>query len=203
MDEQESGGESEERSGRLGYDDLSMNVVPAPETEERTEIPRRRGMLWLVLIAVLVAVGALGWSARLVLNVPPGEEAEERLRGRLQETLVWEKGTVMGVYYVAGDRIKIDLTRNLSASDDGDRQELRKAAIEVMKVLMSERPDRDLFIDGYQGEEQVLRAEYRQRGGIVTAQGEAQPEIVVRIEGEPEGGVGTLVRPSDRGAPAG
>ncbi len=182
----------DQRPEAAGFGDLLMNQVPSSATQEASEAPRMAGWRWALLFAILAGVALLGYGARAMLNVAPGREAEQRLRARLQTMPVFELGEVLSVHYLAGDRLRVDFAPSLG-TDPGT---LRKDTIEVMKVLMAERPDRDLFIDGYEGERQVVWGEYRNKGRLQVAGGALEPDITVRVAGEPEGGIGELVRPS-------
>ena len=178
-------------------DGLAMNEVPSSATQETSEVRWRAGKLWLLLLGVLAAIVLLAYGARTFLNMPPGAEAEQSLRARLQETDAWQSGTVLGVQYVSGDRIRVDLAR----SAVGQSSAVRPAMIEVMQILREQRPGRDLYIDGYQGSDRTVEVEYRQKGGLEMPGGGVEPDIRVRIEGEAEGGIGARVRPSGRSTP--
>ena len=75
-DEESREGEEEEQREGLGYEDLSMNVVPASETEEPSESGRRTGGLVLAVVAVAVVAVVAILAGRYVLNPHPGHEAE-------------------------------------------------------------------------------------------------------------------------------
>ena len=59
-----------------------------------------------------------------------------------------------------------------------------------MAVLMEERPGRDLYIDGYQEDERIVRVEYRSKSTLIGPGGDTIADIVVRVKGDPEGGMG-------------
>lgn len=179
------------------FDKLAMNEIAPSITQEPSEMPKRIRWMWLVVLAVLIGVAALGFGMRQMLNMPPGEEAQQRLRTRVETTDAWQSGTVLKVQYTAGDRLRVDFSTTIQP----EPTTLRKATIEVMKALMQERPDRDLFIDGFQGDRQVVSGEYRAKGKLAVAGGGLEPNIAVRVAGEPEGGIGQLVKPSGAGAP--
>lgn len=181
-----------EKKGPAGLQGLAMNEVPSSATQEASELPRRAGWRWLLLLAILVLVGLLGYGARMMINVAPGEAAQQELEGKLKQMALWRMGEVLGARYVAGDRIRVDFAAEMGLNAPS----LRSATIAVMKVLMIERPNRDLYIDGYQGERQIVQAEYHQKGKLQVAGGGFEPDITVRVEGEPEGGIGQLVKPS-------
>jgi len=198
-EERQEPGTQESTRGRLGFDDLGMNVVAAPSTEEPSEVGRRAGGTWLVLIAVLVAAGIIAWLARSLTNLPPGEEAEARLRARLMAGPAWQTGTLQGAYYVAGNKLRVDFSTQISTADEKGRDQLRTVTVEVMKVLIEERPHRQLEIAGYQGEQQVVEARYRHKSALVGPGGERQLDIVVRVKGDPEGFAGAVSEAGARG----
>jgi hypothetical protein len=183
---------------RVGYEDLSMNVVAASATAERSEAGRRAGGRWLIVIAVLAAAAAVFVGARMIGNARPGQEAEERLRKKLRDLPVWQSGVVLEAQYIAGDRLRISVSPRLSTMQGEHREKMREAAKQVMEVLVEERTGCDLFIDGYQGDEKVIQAEYRQKSTLVGPGGEPLPDIVVRVEGDPTGGIGEAFGRSGR-----
>ena len=189
MSEHGSGGTGQ-GEGRM-FENLAMNEIAPSITQEPSEVGRRVGWKWLVVLAVLVAVAALGIGMRQMLNVAPGAEAQQRLQRKLEATAAWRSGTVLGAKYTAGDRLRVDFSTNLGT----DPTALRTATIEVMKILMDERPNKDLFIDGFDGDKQVATAEYRSKGKLEVAGGGLEPNIAVKVAGEPEGGIGSLVSP--------
>ncbi len=176
------------RSGDgLGFDSLAMNEIAASVTEEPTgELERRRGNRWLIVVAVLAAAAVVYAAGRAVVNLPPGSEAQTRLRGRLMTLESWRNGVVVGARYLSGDTLRVDLSGQLSTKDSEARDTFRKAAREVMEVLIQERPGRDLHIVGFQGEEQILQAEYRQKSNLVGPGGEVVPEILIHVKGDPK-----------------
>jgi hypothetical protein len=195
MSEQGSG-DTGRGEGRM-FDNLAMNEIAPSITQEPSEVAKRIGWQWLIVLAVLIVVAALGIGMRQMLNMAPGAEAQQRLQTKLEATEAWRAGMVLGAKYTAGDRLRVDL----STAAGPDPTMLRKATIEVMKTFMQERPDRDLFIDGFQGDKQVLLAEYRNKGKLAVAGGGLEPDIAVKVAGEPEGGIGSLVKPG--GGPRG
>ncbi len=197
MDEQTRMSESEQQKTGLGFQDLSMNEVPASATAEQSEAPRRKGGLALIVVAVLLAVAVIAIGVRAVSNASPGQEAQDRLRKKLMQTWPWQEGVVLDATYMAGNRLRIGFTPRLGGTDT-DRDTIRKATTEVMQVLMSERPGKDLFIDGFQGERQIVTARYRHKSTLIGPGGEQIPDILVHVEGDPEGGMGEAV---SRGRP--
>lgn len=187
---------TQEERGAGRYEGLVMNVVPSSVTKEGSEAPRRAGNLWLLLIVVLAVIAGLGYGARQFFNVAPGREAQDRLQARVSELEVFRKAVVLSATYVAGDRLRVEF----ASAAGTDPSTLRQATIAVMRVLMQERPNRDLYIDGFAGDKQVVKAEYRAKGKLQLAGGGEQDDIRVRVSGEPEGGIGELVKPS-RAAP--
>jgi hypothetical protein len=196
---EEEGREPTEQGERAGYEDLSMNVVPAAVTEERSEAGRRAGGVGLLLAVVAAAVVIVVLGSRLFSNAPPGEEAEQRLRARLQSLSIWQEGVLREAKYLAGDRLRVDFSPRLSTVRAEERERIREATRVVMGVLMKERPGRDLHIEGYQGEEQVVRAELRHKSTITGPGGEQVPDMVIRVEGDPTGGVGEAYGRSGKG----
>ncbi len=190
----------QERPSPLGFRELSMNEVPASATEEESEAPRRAGGLALVLFVALVGVGVVVFGSRLISNMAPGREAEERLREKASALPVWQQGVVMGVSYVAGDRVRVDFAFNVTAASDKGRDAIRKATRQVMEVAITERPGRDLYIDGYRAKEQIVRATYRAKSALMGPGGEPIPDIVVQVKGDPEEGVGAAYEASTPGA---
>jgi len=197
-DEELRKADAEEGGGQLGYEELAMNVVPASATEEPSEVGRRAGGLGLLAGLVVAAAVIIVVGTRLVSNAPPGQEAEQRLRARLQSSSAWRLGTVMEARYLAGDRLRLDFSPRLGTTKDEERELIRQAAKEVMGILMQERPDRDLYLDGYQGERQIVRAELRHKSSLVSRQGKQVPDLVVRVEGDPEEGLGQAYGRSGR-----
>jgi len=196
----EAGGEGKRRG--LGYEDLSMNVVPASATAEPSEAGRRAGGLSLVVTAVVVAAVIVVLGTRLISNAHPGQEAEQRLRERLRGLAVWQSGTLLEARYLAGDRLRIGFSPRLSAAKEDERERMRSATKQVMSVLIEERPDRNLYIEGYQGDAKIVQAEYRRKSTLIGPAGEQLPDITVRVEGDPEGGMGQAYGRSAR-SPAG
>jgi hypothetical protein len=143
----------------------------------------------LLVIGVLAVVIFLVVGMRLISNAHPGKEAEARLRAQLMGLPFWQQGTVMEVHYLAGDRVRIDFNQRLSPLDDDDKRLMRDATRETLFLLMTERPRRDLFIEGYQGETEVLRAEYRHKSTLIGPDGQPVADISIRVKGE-AGGLG-------------
>ena len=190
MTEQGSQDKGKESGGTL-FPSLAMNQIASSATQERNETPRRVGWRWVIVLLILAAVAGLGFGLRQTLNIAPGEEAQLNLDRRVQSLESWHRGIVLSARYTAGDRVRLEF----SPTSEFDSATLRKATIEVMRVMMEERRDRDLFIDGFQGEKQVLEGKYRNKGMLEVAGGGPQPDITVRVAGEPEGGIGELVKP--------
>jgi hypothetical protein len=206
-DEGMSEGGEEKKGGSLGFDALAMNVVPAAATAEPSELGRRKGhlVLWVVGVVAAAAIVVLGF--RVVGNLRPGQEAEDRLLRALQESpetaRLWERAVVMDARYVAGDRVQIDFPATIRAvydateeklvvPDEADREKVRSATRAVMEVLVRQRPGRDLYVDGYQGDKQIVEAVYRQHGSAAGGERGAKGglDIVVRVAGDPKAGMG-------------
>jgi hypothetical protein len=190
MTEQGSQDKEKEGGGAL-FPSLAMNEIASSATQERNEAPRRIGWMWLIVLLILVGVAALGFGLRQMLNIAPGTDAQQSLDSGVQTLGSWHRGIVLSARYTAGDRVRLEFSPTLQA----DPTTLRSATIEVMKVVMKERPNRDLFIDGFQGEQQVVEGKYRSKGMLEVAGGGLEPDITVRVAGEPEGGIGALVKP--------
>jgi hypothetical protein len=186
-----------ESARRGSYADLSMNVVAASSTAEPAETVRRKSRLWMVLVAMVVAAAALAWVAGKLSNLPPGEEADIRLQGALQNLDVWQRAIVTKATYEKGNTLRVQFTPQISTETDQGRAALRAAALDVMNVFRQQRPGRDLYINGYQGDEQVLEAEYSVKGSLPGPGGQPVPNIVVHVKGDPKGGIGTLAKPDN------
>ncbi|MBN1461346.1 MAG: hypothetical protein JXA57_17600 [Armatimonadetes bacterium] len=173
----------------LGFRDLSMNELPSAQPVSEDEAPAGGSRVGLLVITVLALVAFLVIGMRLISNAHPGQEAEARLRQRLMELPLWQQGTIMQAHYVAGDRVRLDFSQSLSTVSEEDRDSIRDATRETLLVLIKERPRRDLFVEGYQGEEEIVRGEYRDKSTLIGADGQPVPDIAVRLKGE-SGGLG-------------
>lgn len=191
-DEQIKETEAGQQKAGLGFQTLSMNEVPASVTVEQNESPRRKGGLALIVISVLLAVAVIIIGVRTLSNASPGQEAQDRLRKKLMETWPWQEGVVLEATYIAGNRLQLAFTPRLGGSDE-ERDTLRKATTVVMKALMEERPGRDLYLDGFQGEQQIVTARYRHKSTLIGPGGEHIPDILVQVKGDPESGMGEAV----------
>jgi len=198
----EAGGE-EKTTGR-GYDALSMNEVPTAVTEEQNESGRRAGGLLLLVVAVLVVVALAVLGGRFLLNPHPGQEAEDRLRTQLSELEAWQSGVLLKAGYRAGNKVWLEFAPNIQTATSQDergeptlivpsseqRAEVRAATRAVMEILVKERPARDLYIEGYTREDTIVTAEYRHKSTLVGPGGKGGLDIVVRVAGDPKGGIG-------------
>jgi hypothetical protein len=178
--------------GGLGLGDLSMNVVAASATEEPSEVGRRTGRTWLILLGVLIVVALLAFIGRSLTSLSPGAEAEARLRAKLQVLPAWQTGLIQSARYVSGAELRVDFAPQLSLVSEGNRKQVKDSAVTIMRILMEERPNRDLSIEGYQNDKAVLHAEYRSKGALVGPGGRVEPEIVVHMAGEEEGLAGAV-----------
>ncbi|MCJ7822779.1 MAG: hypothetical protein MUQ26_06880, partial [Armatimonadetes bacterium] len=70
------------------------------------------------------------------------------------------------------------------------RAQVRAATQAVMEILVTERPNRDLYIEGYTGDKSIVTAEYRHKSTLVGPGGEEGMDIAVRVAGDPKGGIG-------------
>ena len=201
MSEQEPReGGSEEAGGSSSYDDLSMNAVPAAKTAGAGEARGRSAMIWVGAFIVLVAAIAAAWGLRSVSNLPPGEAAEQQLQEEVQATVAWSSRTVQEATYLAGDRVRLEINPAISTGEEANRNRLREATVEVMEILIRLRPNRDLFIDGYKVGQPIVHGEYRFRSNLTGPSGEAAAGIVVRVEGDPEGGMGAAASSRSMGS---
>jgi len=201
-DSREAGGE--EKSGGAGYEDLSMNVVPAAVTEEQSESGRRAGGLVLLVVGVLVVVVVAVLGGRFLLNPHPGQEAEDRLRQRLSELPAWRLGVVLEAGYKAGDRVWLGFAPSIRTArvmeeggeskvvvvEDEAREKIRGATREAMRIVIEQRPGRDLYIDGYSGDDIIVEAYYRHKSTAIVPGREGMLDIVVRVAGDPKEGMG-------------
>jgi hypothetical protein len=179
--------ESGQSGGGLGFRALAMNEIAPQKTDQASEVGRRAGGRWLILVGVLAAAAAIFLGGRALVNLPPGKEAETRLRGRLMALDSWQQGVVRNAHYLSGNTLRVDFSTQLSTAREEARGQLRKAALDAMGILIQERPNRDLRLVGFQGEEQVLQAQYRQKTSLTGPGGEPVPDISVRVKGDPEG----------------
>ena len=147
-EEQFRGSKSEGTKPGLDFSGLSMNEVAASATAEQAEGPRRSAGAGLIVIGVLVAAALIVLGARLIGNAAPGQESEQRLRQRLSSLLVWQRGVVLEAGYAAGNKLRLEFAPSLSVVEEEGRSIVRRAAQDVMDVLIEERPGRDLYIDG-------------------------------------------------------
>ncbi len=204
-DESREAGEEDKRED-LRYEDLAMNVVPASVTKEPSESGRRAWSLVLVVIAVLAVAGAGVLAGRVLLNPHPGREAETRLQQRLREELPeWREGFVLDAGYSSGDRAWLRFTpsvttsymanekgeREIAVPSEDEREKIRQATRAAMETLVQERQGRDLFIYGFKGDDTIVEAHYRHKSTLVGPEGRALLDIVVRVAGDPEEGIGS------------
>lgn len=198
----EAGGEERTEGG--GYSALSMNEVPTAVTEEQNESGRRAGGVALLVVAVLVVVTLAVVGGRYLLNPHPGQEAEDQLRMRLSELPAWQSGVLLKAGYKTGNKVWLDFAPTIQTAMSQDergestlivpsaeeRAEVRAATQAAMEILVKERPNRDLYIEGYTGEKSIVTAEYRHKSTLVGPGGEDGLDIAVRVAGDPKGGIG-------------
>jgi hypothetical protein len=166
-----------------------MNEVPPSARVAEEEAPRQGSRAWLLVVLVLVGVAVVGFGVRMIANVAPGQEAELRLRQQIEQLPAWQKGDLMQVQYLSGNTLRIEFSTRLKAVNDADREVIRQATREVFDILRKERPGRDLYTEGYQEGEQIVRGEYRSKRALVGPGGEQLPDITIRVKGDPEGGM--------------
>ncbi|MFB3882503.1 MAG: hypothetical protein ACE149_14645 [Armatimonadota bacterium] len=181
-----------ERKAGLGFKHLSMNEVPPSARVATEEAPRQRSRagLWVVLVLVAVAVVAFGF--RMISSVAPSSDAQAKLQRAIEELPggYWQKGVILQAQYLSGKTVRLEFSSRLNTADDANREVIRRAAREVFGALRKERPNSDLFIDGFQEGEQIVRGEYRYKSSLVGPGGEQVPDMTIRVKGDPEGGMG-------------
>ena len=114
VEEEPRGSKAEDTKPGLGFQDLSMNEVPASAPGDETEPSRRAGGVALIVLGVLVAAALIVLGARLIGNAAPGQEAEERLRRKLSSLPVWQRGIVLEARYAAGNKLRLEFAGSLS-----------------------------------------------------------------------------------------
>jgi len=186
------GTDREQRKAGLGFAHLSMNEVSPSARVAGEEAPPQRSRAGLLVVLVLIAVAIVAFGVRLISNVAPGGDAQASLQ-RAIEALpggYWQKGVILQAQYLTGQTVRLEFSPRLNTANDPDREVIRRATRDVFGVLRKERPDRDLYIDGFQEGEQVVRGEYRYKSSLVGPAGEQVPDMVIRVKGDPEGGMG-------------
>ncbi len=166
----------------------SMNEVAPSAQMPAGQAPKHASRAGLFVILVLVAAAAIMFGVRMIGNMAPGQEAEARLRRQLEALPAWQKGDVMRAEYVTGNRLRLEYSSRLSI--DKDRDAIRQITRDVFDVMRAQRPDRDLYIDGFQEGEQIVRGEYRYRSNVIGPGGQQLPDLTVNVKGDPEGGMG-------------
>jgi hypothetical protein len=188
-DERKDRSGAEEQHDGLDYSALSMNEVAASATDEPSEGGRHAAGLALLVIAVVGVAAFILIGIRVFTNALPGQEAEQRLKAKLSGLEAHRMGTVLNARYLAGNRLHIGISPRLSIADEEDRKRIEEAARDVMEVLMEERPGRDLYIDGTQGDEEIVSVRYRHKGTLMDHSGERIPDIAIEIVGADESGI--------------
>jgi hypothetical protein len=189
MSDSKRGDEGQQQKAGLGFGHLSMNEVPPSARVSVEDAPKPASRAGLFVILVLLAVAAVVFGARMIANVAPGQEAEARLRQGVQALPAWQKGDIMRAEYMTGSTLRLEFSTRLNTTSDTDREAIRQMTKDVFEVLRKERPDRDLYIRGFQAGEQIVRGEYRYRSNLVGPGGQQVPDITVRVKGDPEGGI--------------
>jgi hypothetical protein len=188
MDERDSAEKGQQKTG-MGFGHLSMNEVPPSARVAAEDAPKPASRAGLLVILVLIAAGAIVFGAKMIANVAPGQEAEARLRRQLEMLPAWQKGDIMRAEYKTGSTLRLEFSSRLDTANDTDREAIRQVTKDVFDVLRKERPDRDLYIEGFQGQEQIVRGEYRYKSNLVGPGGQQVPDMTMRVKGDAEGGV--------------
>jgi hypothetical protein len=105
----------------------------------------------------------------------------------------------MGAQYVTGNTVRLEFPTRLRTANDADREAMRQAARSVFDILRKQRPDRDLYIDGYQEGEQVVRGEYRYKSSLPAREGEQVLDVSIHVRGDAEGGMQQAYGTATRG----
>jgi len=174
----------------LGFSSLSMNEIAPAITADPSETGTRTGKTWLLVIGVVAAVTALGWIFHNAVDTPPSGQVQQQVQQSIAAEPYGQDGTVQGVSFLSGNKVRVDFSATISTFDQGGRDRIRAATQGVMKKLIAALPDRDLFITGLQKEQVVAEARYLHRSTLVTSTGEKVPDISIHVQNDPEGGIG-------------
>ncbi len=178
----------------LGFSHLAMNEIAASKTEEPSEVARRSSMKWLWIIAVVAVVGVGAWLLRSALNLPPPTQVQQQFEQSLRVSNALQQGWVHRITFLSGSKVRIDFSPNIPTADDESRKQLRRLTSDLMDALIAARPGRDLEIIGFQSDQQMLQAQYRERTILVGEGGQPARDIVVHIKGDPEGGMASAMQ---------
>lgn len=173
----------------LGLARLSMNEIAPSEQVAEDDLPRRGGRVWLTVIVVLVAVTAVAFTARLIGGITPGQQIQTELQQALEQLPAWQHGDIMRTELVTGSALKLEFAGRLRTAADEDRTIIRTVTMDAFKLFAEKRPGRDLTINGYQGTEQIVWGQYRFRSTLIGPGGEQLPDFVIKVKGDPEGGL--------------
>jgi len=173
----------------LGFRNLSMNEIAPATTAEASEVGARTSRTWLLAAGVLIAVAALVWLFQGAVDRLPAPQVQEQLRQRIAAQPYGQDGTFQGISFLSGNKARVDFSATISTLDQKGRDQLRGATQDIMKKLVEVRPDRDLFLTGFQRDEVVVEARYLHRSTLVTSSGNKVPDISIQVRDDPEGGI--------------
>jgi hypothetical protein len=173
----------------LGLSNLSMNEIAPAERLAEDDIPRQKGRSWLTITAVLLAVALVGFFAHLLGNLSPGQNAQEQLRKSLEVLPAWQRGDVMQAEMVSSSELRLVFSDRLATSSEEDRTTIRQATQQAFEVFAEIKPNRDLKINGYQGNEQIVWGQFRPHSSLIGSGGEKIRDFTIKVKGDPEGGL--------------
>ena len=177
----------------LGFSDLSMNEIAPATTAEASEAGARVSKTWLLALGALAVMIALIWLFQKASDRPPSGQEQQQVWESIKAEPYGRDGTVQGISFISGNKVRVDFTATLSTLDEAGRAQLRTATQGIMKKLVEVTPDRDIFLTGFQRDEEVVQARYLHRSTLVAASGEEIPDISVQVKNDPEGGIsGTM-----------
>jgi len=161
-----------------------MSAVRATETQEASEISRRmwRMLSWLLLVAIL-ASGAIWWvrEGRNLFWQP--KTSDEEFLSRLKTLSCAQGGVASDFRFEGRITLAFQVSLQLSVQDQADQQRIREAIYELVAAFSSHRPNEEVEVKGYQGQEQVAEGRLRLKEYIP---GKSLP-VWVHIEGEKMG----------------
>lgn len=171
--------EGKSRDGSLGLANFSMTAVHATETQEASEISRRawRTVMLLVLFAALA--GGVIWWLRVGRNRvwQPGQTDEQFLTS-LQSLPAAGLGLVSNFSFEDRITLKLQLSPQISTNDRQGQFQLRQILTEIITKFSNHRPNEELRVHAYQGEQEAGEARWR-----MGVSGTTSP-IWFHIEGE-------------------